>query len=126
MECCLCGVAEEDHRKRRKLHGRSCEVARTVLLNMSRFALRYSKTKNPSAILCLACDKQLRDVMYTENKLELLRRKVTEKLERLQGISSSLAISCEAPSNSKRPRLDHGMQLQQLLTDTQPEVPSES
>ena len=37
---------------------------------------------------------RVRDVMYTENKLGLLRRKVTEKLERLQGSSSSLAISC--------------------------------
>ena len=125
MECCLCGVAEEDHRKRRKLHGHSCEVARTVLLNMSRFALSYSETKKPSAILCLACDKLLRYIMATEKKLELLRGKVTEKLERLQGSSSSL-VSCETPSNSKRPRLDHGMQLQQLptdlATDTQPEA----
>ena len=90
MECCLCGVAEEDHRKRRKLHGHSCEVARTVLLNMSRFALSYSETKKTSAILCLACDKLLRYIMATEKKLELLRGKVTEKLERLQGSSSSL------------------------------------
>ena len=77
MECCLCDVAEEDHTKRRKLHGRSCEVAQIVLLNMSRFSLAYSKTKSPSAILSLACDKQLRDVMTTEKKLELLWRKVT-------------------------------------------------
>ena len=63
--------------------------------------------------------------MTTEKKLELLQRKVTQKLERLQGRSSSLAINCEAPSNSKRPRLDQGMQLQQLQTDTQPEAPSQ-
>ena len=42
----------------------------------------------------------------------------------ITGGLSSLAINCEAPSNSKWPRLDQGMQLQQLQTDTQPEAPS--
>ena len=59
----MCRVSVEgDHRKRRKLHGLSCEIARTVLLTLSRFALHYSETKNPNAFLCVACDKLLRDL----------------------------------------------------------------
>ena len=86
MECSLCNVAKEDHRKRESYMDAAVKyVAWTVLLNMSRFSLTYLKIKNPSAILCLACDKQLRDVRTTEKKLELLRRKVTEKLERFTG-----------------------------------------
>ena len=119
VPCCLCFVSvEEDHRKRRKLHGRSCEVARAVLLKMSRFALRYSETQDLNAVLCLTCDKLLRDFMTTEKKLELLRAKVTEKLERLERSS----IRCEPQSNSKRPRYDHSMMVLhpgQLSTDIQ-------
>lgn len=59
--------------------------------------------------------------MTTEKKLELLRGKVAEKLERVQGSSSSPVISREAPSNSKRPRLDHSTP----TTTTQPEAPSQ-
>ena len=48
----------------------------------------------------------------------MLWGKITEKLERLQRSSSS----CEPLSNSKRPRFDYGVQLQeeQFSTDTQP------
>ena len=85
---------------------------------MSRIALRYSETQDPKAFICLTCDKLLRDIMATEKKLEVLRGKITENLERLQRSSSS----CEPLSNSKRPRFDYGVQLQeeQFSTDTQP------
>ena len=47
-----------------------------VLLKMSRIALRYSEIQDPNAFICLTCDKLLRDIMATEEKLELLRERL--------------------------------------------------
>ena len=115
MLCCLCCVSlQENHRKRRRLHGRSCEIARTVLLEMSSFELLYSETKSPNALLCLVCDKPLQDFRTTETKLEQLRTKITEMLGWLHRSSSSSGLpSLAMRSSCKRPRIDNESQLQQ-------------
>ena len=52
-----------------------------------------TSAKTSLKITCAGYLSRVRDVMYTENKLGLLRRKVTEKLERLR-INDKIAFVC--------------------------------
>ena len=101
IPCCLCRrYLDDNHRKRKKFHGRSCDTARLVICSISSGALNSTELRDPNAMLCLSCDKLLKDLKATEAKLSTLRQQVTEILQGMH--ADSLA--------SKRPRIDRDTQ----------------
>ena len=119
--CCLCHVSVDgDHRRRKKLHGRSCDTAKKVIGSISGNALT-EMMRDPNAFLCNACEKVLNNIKITEEKLEVMYSSIKKKLAqrndneediprkrlRIQGESGEVAsqghigtISSEVPTSS--------------------------
>ena len=85
LRCCLCRLSVEgNHRKRKRFHGHSCNTARLVLCSVSSVALNYVELRDPNALLCLSCDKLLRNLQAAEMNVKNLRQQVSEKLQQIQ------------------------------------------
>ena len=83
--CCLCRFSVDgDHRKRKQLHGRSCDTDRAVVSNILENALDMTELKDPAALLCINCDKILNNIKTTEEKLKKLHSTIKERLTALQ------------------------------------------
>ncbi len=95
--CCLCrNPVSTDHRRRKKLHGASCKVAKTVLREVSCVPLEaLVETRDPTAVLCYGCEKTLNNIHGLAAKVETLKAGVSEKVSALQSV-----ILC----GEKRPR----------------------
>ena len=103
LSCCLCRLSVEgNHRKRKRFHARSCDIARLVICSVSSVALNYKELKDPNALLCLSCDKLLRDLQTAEKKVNNFRWQITEKLQRLQAENHVIASGIP----NKRQRID--------------------
>ncbi len=121
LSCCLCcETLPEDHRKRKKFHGHSCNEARAVAARMSPVPLNsIPETSNPTAVLCFRCEKKLNDINSLEVKLSSLKADVSDMLSQLitnvstqpslgkHGLSTS--DNSEQP-HSQRPHLDPSVQ----------------
>lgn len=83
--CCLCYKSlPEDHRKRKKLHGKSCNSAREVLQRLCPVPLHTIPEISLScAVICQHCEKMLKDISSLEVKLENLRSDATLMLSKL-------------------------------------------
>ena len=74
----------EDHRKRKKLHGKSCNSAREALQRLSPVPLHtIPETSLSYAVICQNCEKMLKDISSLELKLENLRSDATLMLSKL-------------------------------------------
>ena len=103
FSCCLCRLSVEDsHRKRKRFHGHGCDIARLVICSLSSVALNYKEFKDPNTLLCLSCDKLLRDLQTAETKVNNIRQQITEKLQRLQADNHGFAPGIP----NKRQRID--------------------
>lgn len=115
--CCLCCLSvDNDHRKRKRLHGRSCEIARAVVCKIFENALDLMEMKDPEPFLCIRCDKLLNDIKTLEEKLEKQYSSIKEKLAALQRNVSS---DNEEDSLRKRPRIqEESIETASQETDT--------
>ena len=103
LSCCLCRFSVDgDHRKRKRLHGRSCDTARAVVCKILDNALDFTDIKDPAALLCISCDKLLNNIKTTEVKLEKMYSTIKERLTALQMNS---AADNEENGSRKRPRV---------------------
>ena len=81
----MCRLSVEgNHRKRKRFHGHSCDTARLVLCSVSSVALNYVELRDPNALLCLSCDKLLRNLQAAETNVKNLHQQVSEKLQQIQ------------------------------------------
>ena len=84
--CCLCrDPVSSDHRRRKKLHGAGCCVAKTVMCNLSGIPVdSYVEIRDPLAVLCYTCERKLNNINTLEDKLQNLKADVKDKLSVLQ------------------------------------------
>ena len=121
LSCCLCRFSVDgDHRRRKRLHGRSCDTAKKIIGSISGNALT-EMMRDPNAFLCNACKKVLNNIKITEEKLEVMYSSIKKKLAhrnddeedvprkrlRIQGESNEVAsqeyigaLSSEVPTSS--------------------------
>ena len=83
--CCLCCLSVPlDHRRRKKFNGTGCMKSKATLEKISSTPLDFFvETSHPNAVLCSACEKLLINISKLEEKLQILKREVTGKLQGL-------------------------------------------
>ena len=110
MECCLCRTDVRSSKKRRKLHGSSCESAREALLEeLNGLALEDFQETGSGAWLCSHCYKLLID--YKKQKDD-----ITSKVSSLTQIRKRQSSTAAPPA--KRPCMQ-----QETVTPVQPPTP---
>ena len=69
--CCLCqDILPTDRRRRKKLHGSSCEYINKVLVKLSSEDLEsYLDIRDPNAFICYKCETELNNVQKLEEKI---------------------------------------------------------
>jgi len=84
--CCLCrDPVSADHRRRKKLHGLACKIAKAVLRELSPVPLEaLVETREPTAVLCYGCERTLNNIHSLAAKVETLKAGVREKVSALQ------------------------------------------
>ena len=99
--CCLCRLAlPEDSRKKKRLHGRSCEKVKQTLQQLSDVPLDLLlETSHPNASLCKDCGKCLDSIGKLTTQLQKLRSQVFQKLQTLN-ITEQARIARKRPSQS--------------------------
>ena len=97
--CCLCRETLPANRRKKKLHGAGCVVAKSVLAALSSAPLDCFETLHAAAWLCVHCELALDAIRRFENQIIALKADISTKL-------SSLPLRSEIVSTStaKRPR----------------------
>ena len=96
--CCVCNRVLTDPvaiKKRKKLHGKSCDSSKTVLngLLLEAFGLpvlAFKETNDPDALLCHSCDAQMTNLLKYLVKVKEIKEDILQKvsqLNKLQGAS---------------------------------------
>ena len=77
--CCLCcnSMDSVDRRRRKKIHGKSCNDAKQTLSRL--FSVQMNSIpefSNSTAVLCWQCEKKLKDINSLELKLEGIKAEI--------------------------------------------------
>ena len=96
--CCLCcnRLHSVDHRRRKKLHGKSCNDAKQTLSRLTPVQINtIPDFSNSTAILCWQCEKKLKDINSLELKLESIKAEIQSMI--------SMVIDHRNPTSSRVP-----------------------
>ena len=78
-------LGPQDHRRKKKFHGASCNTAKQTLSALSEYPLDcLVETSDPSAILCHACERTLTTIHSLEAKVVSMKEDVKRLLSSLQ------------------------------------------
>ena len=98
--CCLCQLPlPTDHRRKKKLYGSGCTIAREVLQAIV-WLTPLTDSFQPSAFMCYSCEKLLLNIRSCERKLESLRGEVLKSLCSRQCDRSKRALEGRARATS--------------------------
>lgn len=99
--CCLCRLSlPNDSRKKKRLHGRSCEKAKQTLQQLSNVPLDLlMETSHPNASLCKDCEKCLDSIGKLTTQLQNFRSQVIQKLQALNRTEQARIVR-KRPSQS--------------------------
>ena len=79
--CSLCKKIVQDHRRRKRLNGAGCSVAREVIESLAGVGMhRIPGLRDPGALLCHHCEGSLSSIQSLEAKLAELRQDMKGKL----------------------------------------------